>query len=97
MALYDYRCARDGGIEVALPLGSAPETITCSICGGEARRVFTSPMLSFSSTERRGRMAAIERAERSRTEPEVVTKLPPRARPAPAAPLTPTLRRLPRP
>jgi putative FmdB family regulatory protein len=97
MAIYDYRCARDGAFEATWPLGTAPNAVTCSICGGEAKRVFSSPMLSFSSPERHARRAAIERAEKSRTEPEVVTCLPPRRRSPATAALTPALRRLPRP
>jgi hypothetical protein len=80
MAIYGYRCPRDGAIEATWPLGTAPDAVTCSICGGKARRVFSSPMLSFSSPERHARRAAIERGEKSRTEPEVVTHLPPRRR-----------------
>jgi hypothetical protein len=53
-------------------------------------------MVSFAS---RARMAAIDRAERTRDEPDVVTAPPPR--PArgrvPATPPNPALQRLPRP
>jgi hypothetical protein len=40
---------------------------------------------------------AIDRAEKSAHEPEVVTSLPPSRKRTPVLPLTPTLRRLPRP
>jgi hypothetical protein len=99
MALYEYRCERDGSLEAAWPLGGAPESTICAVCGGEARRVFSSPMLSFASPVKRELSAAIERDERSRDEPEVVTSLPPRGAGSrtPVLPLTPALRRLPRP
>lgn len=97
MAIYEHRCEQHGVFEATWPLGMAPESIICAVCGSEARRVFSSPMLSSSS---RDLSAAIEHAEKSRYEPDVVTSLPPsgaRRRPTPVLPLTPTLRRLPRP
>ena len=96
MAAYDYRCDRDGVFEVTRALGSAPESTPCPECGGEATRVFAAPMLSSSP---RALVAAIDHAEKSRDEPEVVTSLPPAGarRRTPVLPLTPTLRRLPRP
>jgi putative FmdB family regulatory protein len=99
VATYEYRCERHGAHEAAWPLGTAPESMRCAVCGGEARRIFSSPMLSFSSPASREITAAIERAEKSRDQPEVVTALPPRAahKRTPVLPLTPTLRRLPRP
>jgi hypothetical protein len=94
MAFYEYRCERHGSLEAAWPLGTAPATIGCAVCGGEARRVYSSPMLRLGSREL---VSAIEHAEKSRTEPEVVTAPPPSRRRTPVLPLTPTLRRLPRP
>lgn len=96
MAIYEYRCDDDGAFEMTRPLGTAPESIACPVCGGEARRVFSKPMLSLSPP---ALVAAIDHAEKSRDEPEVVTSLPgtgARKR-TPVLPLTPTLRRLPRP
>jgi hypothetical protein len=57
------------------------------------RRVWTAPMVSLAP---RAAVAAIDRAERSRTEPEVVTHVPGRPRRV-VAPTTPAQRRLPRP
>jgi putative FmdB family regulatory protein len=97
MALYEYRCERDGAFDVRRPLGTAPATVACPVCAGAARRVFSRPMLG--TTAPRELVGAIERAQKSRHEPEVVTSLP-RVAPdkrTPVAPLTPTLRRLPRP
>jgi putative FmdB family regulatory protein len=96
VATYEYRCEQDGVAEVTRPLGTAPESITCAVCGGEARRVFSKPMLSFAP---RALVAAIDHAEKTRDEPDLVTSLPPAGarRRTPVLPLTPTLRRLPRP
>jgi putative FmdB family regulatory protein len=96
VAIYEYRCDDDGAFDVTLPVGTAPEAITCPVCKTEASRVFSKPMLSSLP---RALVAAVDHAEKSRTEPEVVTSLPrtgARKR-TPVLPLTPTLRRLPRP
>jgi putative FmdB family regulatory protein len=94
---YEYRCDGDGTLlEAEFPLGTAPESVTCERCGGRARRVFSKPMLTSS---RRDLATMIEHAEKSRTDPEVVTSLPSAGarKRTPVLPLTPTLRRLPRP
>jgi putative FmdB family regulatory protein len=96
MAIYEYRCAYDGAFDVALPAGTAPPSILCPVCESEARRLFSKPMLMSLPS---ALVAAVDHAEKSRSEPEVVSTLP-RAgarRRTPALPLTPTLRRLPRP
>lgn len=96
MATYEYRCDDDGAFEVTRALGTAPESIMCPACGSEARRVFSPPMLSSTP---RALVAAIDHAEKTRDEPDVVTSLPSAGarRRTPVLPLTPTLRRLPRP
>jgi putative FmdB family regulatory protein len=96
MALYEYRCERDGAFEITRPLGSAPAASACPVCHDEARRVFSSPMLR---RQPRALVAAIDHAEKTREAPDVVTSLPPTGarRRTPMAPLTPALRRLPRP
>jgi putative FmdB family regulatory protein len=96
MAIYEYRCEHHGAFDVGRPIGTAPTSIACPVCACEAGRVFTSPMVSFAPREL---VAARDHEEKTRHEPDVVTSLPP----APAhqrtrvAPLTPTLRKLPRP
>src|SRR5690606_14009645 len=45
MAFYEYRCEADGAFEVVLPMGTAPASLACPECAGEAARVFTNPML----------------------------------------------------
>lgn len=96
MAIYEYRCDEHGGFEVTRPLGTQPESAECAACGSQSRRVFSSPMLSLAP---RAVVAAIDHAEKTRHEPDVVSSLPrrhPRER-TPVLPLTPALRRLPRP
>ena len=96
MAIYEYRCERDGAFDVMLPIGTAPASIACPVCASEAARVFSSPMLSLAP---RALSAALDHEEKTRHEPDVVTSLPPRPphRRTPVLALTPTLRRLPRP
>ena len=96
MATYEYRCDDDGAFEVTRPVGTAPESTPCPVCKIEARRVFSTPMLFSLPHEL---VAAVDHAQKSRTEPEVVTSLPSagRRRRTPVLPLTPSLRRLPRP
>jgi putative FmdB family regulatory protein len=96
VAIYEYRCEADGEFELTRRLGTQPPSAACPVCGGEARRVFSTPMLSVAPP---GLVAAIDHAEKSRTEPDVVTSLPrtPARSRTPVLPLTPALRRLPRP
>jgi putative FmdB family regulatory protein len=96
VAIYEYRCERDGSFEVTLPIGTAPASIACPDCADEAERVFSSPMVSFAPREL---VAALDHEEKTKTEPDLVTSLPPRPKHqrTPMAPLTPALRRLPRP
>jgi putative FmdB family regulatory protein len=97
VAIYEYCCEQDGVFEVTRPLGTAPEWVTCSVCGSEARRVLSIPMIRRGT--RTALFAAIDHAERSRHEPEVVTSVPSVGAPRRTSllPLTPALQRLPRP
>ena len=96
MATYEYRCDQDGAFEVARALGTAPGAIGCPVCGGEARRIFSPPMLMSTPP---ALATVIDHAEKTRHEPDVVTSLPsaPVHKRTPVLRLTPTLRRLPRP
>jgi putative FmdB family regulatory protein len=97
MATYEYRCEQDGVFEVMRPLGTAPASVGCPVCGQAARRMISAPMLR---TGTHGAWtAAIDRAQKSRFEPEVVTRLPSQGalRRTTVLPLTPILRGLPRP
>lgn len=97
MAFYDYRCDHDGVFEIARPLGTAPASIACPVCDGKARRVFSTPMLA--TTAPKELVAALDHAEKTRDAPDIVTSLPrrPAHKRTPVLPLTPTLRRLPKP
>ncbi len=95
MAIYEYLCDQDGEFEVMRRLGTALETEPCPSCGKQARRVFSMPMLR--SASRSGWNAAIDHAEKSRFEPEVVSSLPPSGARRPSVQMTPALRSLPRP
>ena len=97
MAIYEYRCESDGPFEVTLPIGTAPMSIACPTCANEADRVYSTPMVaSFAPREL---VAALDHAEKTKTDPDVVTSIPrrPKHERTPMAPLTPTLRKLPRP
>lgn len=94
MALYEYRCARDGAFELALPIGTAPAAAACPACAGEAARVFSNPMVR---RQPRALVAALDHEEKTRHAPDVVTALPRSRAPAPVARMTPALARLPRP
>ncbi|MDN5860012.1 MAG: zinc ribbon domain-containing protein [Pseudonocardia sp.] len=93
MATYSYRCAVDGAFDVRLPMGKAPSAIDCPRCGMTAPRRFAAPMLGLAH---RGALAALDRAEASRSEPAVVSA-PPRRPRRQAARLDPRAARLPRP
>lgn len=96
MALYEYRCEQDGVFEVTRALGTAPASVTCSVCGSEAQRILSLPMIRSGS--RTAWTAAMDHAQKSRYEPDVVTSLPPLTNaPRRTIPLTPKLRGLPRP
>ncbi len=96
MGIYEYRCQRDGGFDVTRPLGTAPPSTACPSCGEQAQRVFSKPMLTSTPREL---VAAIDHAEKTRHEPDIVTSIPSSGarRRTPVLPLTPQLRRLPRP
>jgi putative FmdB family regulatory protein len=97
MPIYEYRCDQHGVCEIIRPIGMAPESVTCLVCGSEARRVFSVAMVRSGS--RTALSAAMDHAEKSRHEPDVVASVPSTGakRRTPVLPLTPTLRRLPRP
>lgn len=96
MAVYTYRCATDGPVDVRLPIGTAPGAIDCPECATPAGRVFTAPMLGLADHRR---MAVLDHAETSRSAPPVVTSLPTTGtgRRTAARPLDPRTSRLPRP
>lgn len=95
MATYEYRCDQDGLFDKIMPLGTAPPSVPCTKCGNPARKVISAPM--FRSASRRAWTAAMDHADKSRHEPEVVSSLPSTGAPSRTLTLTPKLRGLPRP
>lgn len=94
MAVYAYRCTDHGAMEASFPIGTAGGTTPCLTCGAPAARVFTAPRLSLGSSARR---RLIDRTERSRDEPDVVSAPPSRPGRDLPRPQNPALSRLPRP
>jgi hypothetical protein len=74
IAVYLYRCPSHGTTETRCAMGAAPAALSCPVCGAASARVFTAPRLSFGDPVRR---AVIERTERSRDQPDVVSAPPP--------------------
>lgn len=95
MVLYEYLCHTHGAFEILRRLGEAPPQAPCPSCGGQAQRMLSAPNVL---TGRRASMfSAIDRAEKSRHEPDVVTSMPPSGVRRPQLRMTPALRNLPRP
>jgi putative FmdB family regulatory protein len=94
MAVYVYRCAEHGTTEESRPIGTAVAAVPCPTCGSSALRLYTAPRLSLGSSTRR---ALIDRTERTRDEPDVVSAPPPRSGGRADVRRNPALRRLPRP
>ena len=96
MAKYEYRCETHGIVEVSLPIGTARPQWPCPECHEDAVRVFSAPLLSLAPREL---VRLIDRTEKTRDEPEVVSSVPSAGarRRTPMAPPNPALRRLPRP
>lgn len=94
MVTYEYRCVDCGVFEEHRPMGTATESATCPCCGGDAKRVFSPPMI-HQLPEQLSTMLA--REEQSRDYPEVVSQVPPRPpRRQPAGRPSPAARGLPR-
>lgn len=69
MTIYAFCCDDHGGFEVTAPMGRAGSRRACPRCGTDGRRIFVAPMVGRTDP-RVG--ATIDRAERSRSEPDVV-------------------------
>ena len=96
MVIYEYRCQQHGVFELMQPMGSAASTALCPQCGSDAMRALSAPSVTRAS--RTAWFGAVEHAEKSRHEPEVVSSVPSAgARRNRQVSLTPALRRLPRP
>ncbi|MGB7975655.1 MAG: zinc ribbon domain-containing protein [Roseiarcus sp.] len=95
MVFYEYLCHADGAFNIMRRLGKAPSNAPCPSCGSQAQRMLSAPMVL--NGRRSSLFSAIDRAEKSRHEPEVVTSLPPSGVRRPQVRMTPELRKLPRP
>lgn len=73
MAIYEYRCDEHGAFDVQLRMGTAPSLSSCPVCGDEAPRV---PSLPLVRRLPRGARSALERSEASADSPAVVSALP---------------------
>ncbi|MEV4377290.1 zinc ribbon domain-containing protein [Streptosporangium sp. NPDC049644] len=93
MTVYAYRCPHCSEIEVTFRIGTAPAAVPCPDCGAASVRAFSAPMLARTPA---AVAARLQRAERSASEPEVVTSLP-RRRAGGAVAVHPATSRLPRP
>ncbi|MFI0374010.1 FmdB family zinc ribbon protein [Actinomadura sp. 1N219] len=93
MVTYQYRCARCGPFDLALPMGRARPEERCAQCDGTARRVYTAPSLTRPGAPL---TRALDAQAASRHEPQVVTTAPPPER-RPAPPSDPRHALLPRP
>jgi putative FmdB family regulatory protein len=94
MAIYEYRCERDGAFDISLPIGTAPSSVACPACADEAARVYTNPMVL---SVPRALVAALDHEAKTRESPDIVTALPAGGKRAPMARMTPALAKLPRP
>lgn len=93
MPLYEFRCARCGVFDSHHSMADVPRERDCPYCADKARRMFSAVGLSrLGSPEAK----AIDHAQRSASEPEVVTGAAGRRR---ATPVTtdPRHQKLPRP
>jgi putative FmdB family regulatory protein len=96
MVIYEFRCPQHSAFELLLPMGAASSQAQCPQCGAVALRQMSAPRVVRSS--RSAWFGAIEHAEKSRHEPEVVSAVPSAgARRHRQVSMTPALRRLPRP
>jgi putative FmdB family regulatory protein len=95
MVIYEYRCPQHGVFEVMRPMSAATSLAPCPQCGGEAQRALSAPSVTRAS--RAAWFGAVEHAEKSRHEPELVSCLPPSGARRRQVSMTPALRRLPRP
>ena len=71
MPIYDFICKDCGPFETRRSLAEAGEPTGCPSCGGEARRVYSMPNTKKVPA---GLSKAMDRAEKSAHEPEVVSR-----------------------
>ena len=71
MPVYDFICDDCGPFDQRRSLAEAGDPVTCPRCGKEARRVYSMPNTRRMPT---GLSKAMDRAEKSAHEPEVVRR-----------------------
>ena len=71
MPIYDFICKGCGPFELRRSLAEVGEPTGCPCCGGEARRVYSMPNTKKVPA---GLSKAMDRAEKSAHEPEVVRR-----------------------
>lgn len=101
MATFGFRCSQHPAplhFDAPFAVGQAPDRMPCPECGAHAPRVYSVPRISLNPAHL---VAAIDRTERSRWEPDVVSGPPPEVRPRAggraSAAINPAWYRLPRP
>ena len=47
LATYEYRCDAHGVMEQSQPMGLAADIVPCRVCGDDAIRVFSAPMVAL--------------------------------------------------
>lgn len=95
MATYEYRCPDGSLFETSRPIGQAPDTLACPLCGEPSRRVFSAPHLSRAGS---AAFRLIDSTKRSSSEPEIVdSRIPGRTRQDRPYTSNPLHRKLPRP
>jgi putative FmdB family regulatory protein len=95
--IYEFQCDAHDRFELRVSMNAVPLEAPCPHCGANARRQLSAPRIV---TRGHGAwMAALDHADKSRFEPEVVTSLPRTGmrRSTPVLPMTPQLAGLPRP
>lgn len=94
MAIYQYRCRTHGVFDAFHRMGGAPPQQPCPSCRLAAARVYSAALLA---AQARSRMDGIERTERSREQPAVVSAPPPGPQRRGGISTDPRHRHLPRP
>ena len=96
MALYEFACPACPVVEAFYPMGSAPDSIECPECGGQAERRISVPRLSIAGTTA---FKVVDATKKSAHEPQVVSGPLPHSPSSRATPTTsnPLHLKLPRP
>lgn len=77
MPSYSYQCVQGCTYDAKFEMASVPAEMECRVCGSDARKMITAPYLSRAGEAAFGLM---DRAARSASEPEVVSRIPQQGR-----------------